>query len=283
MNKSTDYKGVLEVEYVYDGKVDYAVTRNLPEAEAVVQKVHSLIMDNEHDDPDNPQSIGIISPFRAQVELIKHSLMQVLSDTIIKKYKIDVGTAHTFQGDERDIMIVSWAIAGNSHSQSLTFLQRPNLFNVAITRARKKLFCFISKDPKTLQEGLLRSYMEYMLEYADGSKTQEKLNTDVYKNDFEKEVAKALRENGVEVRAGVEVAGFSTDLLIQLPKSEETPNPEAIILEIDGVEDNIKTPQTNIKKQTILERTGFKVERLSFREWQNSKTASIDRIKAGLR
>ena len=125
--------------------------------------------------------------------------------------------------------------------------------------------------------------MEYMLEYADGSKTQEKLNTDIYKNDFEKEVANALRENGVEVRAGVEVAGFSTDLLIQLSKSEETPNPEAVILEIDGVEDSIKSPQTNIKKQTILERTGFKVERLSFREWQNSKTASIDRIMAGLK
>ena len=29
--------------------------------------------------------------------------------------------------------------------------------------------------------------MEYLLEYTDGSKTQEKLSTDVYKNDFEKE------------------------------------------------------------------------------------------------
>ena len=276
MNRTTNYKGVLEVNYVYDGKVDYAVTKNLPEAEAVVQKIHELITDNEHDDPDNPQTIGVISPFRAQVELIKHSIMQVLSDTIIRKYKIEVGTAHTFQGDERDVMILSWAIAGNSHSQSLTFLQRPNLFNVAITRARKKLICFISKDPKTLQEGLLRSYMEYMLEYTDGSKTQEKLSTNVYKNDFEKEVAAALRENGVEVRAGVEIAGFSTDLLIN------NPDKEPIILEIDGVEDSIKTPQTNIKKQTILERTGFKVERLSFREWQNSKTASIDRIMSNL-
>ena len=282
MNKTTDYKGVLEVNYVYDGKVDYAVTRNMPEAEAAVQKIHELITDNEHDNPDNPMTIGVISPFRAQVELIKHSIMQILSDTIIRKYKIEVGTAHTFQGDERDIMILSWAIAGNSHSQSLTFLQRPNLFNVAITRARKKLICFISKDPKTLQEGLLRSYMEYLLEYTDGSKTQEKLSTDVYKNDFEKEVAKTLRENGLEVRAGVEVAGFSTDLLVKLPKSEETPNPEAVIIEIDGVEDSIKTPQTNIKKQTILERTGFKVMRLSFREWQNSQTACIDRIMSNL-
>ena len=276
MNRSTDFKGVLEVNYVYDGKVDYAVTKNMPEAEEVVKKIHELITDNEHDDPDNPQTIGVISPFRAQVELIKRSIMQVLSDSVIRKYKIEVGTAHTFQGDERDIMILSWAIAGNSHSQSLTFLQRPNLFNVAITRARKKLICFISKDPKTLQEGLLRSYMEYMLEYEEGSKTQKKLNTDVYKNDFEKEVAKALKENGVEVRAGVEVAGFSTDLLINLPKKEQ------IILEIDGVEDSIKSPQTNIKKQTILERCGFKVIRLSYREWLNSKTASMDRIMSNL-
>lgn len=276
MNKETNYKDILELNYVYDGKVDYAVTKNLPEAEAVVQKIHEIISDNEHDDPDNPKSIGVISPFRAQVELIKHSIMQVLSDSIIRKYKIEVGTAHTFQGDERDIMILSWAIASNSHSQSLTFLQRPNLFNVAITRARKKLICFISKDPKTLQEGLLRSYMEYMLEYEEGSKTQEKLNTDIYKNYFEKEVAIALKENGVKVRAGVEVAGFSTDLLISLDNSEQ------IILEIDGVEDNIEMIQTNIKKQTILERTGFKVVRLSFREWQNSKTACIDRIMSNL-
>ena len=276
MNRSTDFRGVLEVNYVYDGKVDYAVTKNMPEAEEVVKRIHQLITDNEHDNPDNPMTIGVISPFRAQVELIKRSIMQVLSDTIIKKYKIEVGTAHTFQGDERDIMILSWAIAGNSHSQSLTFLQRPNLFNVAITRARKKLICFISKDPKTLPDGLLRSYMEYMLEYEEISKNQDKLNTDVYKNDFEKEVAKELRENGVEVRAGVEVAGFSTDLLINLPQKDQ------IILEIDGVEDSIKSPQTFIKKQTILERSGFKVIRLSFREWQNSKSASIDRILSNI-
>ena len=146
MNKTTDFKDVLEVNYVYDGKVDYAVTRNLPEAEAVVQRIHELITDNEHDDPDNPQTIGVISPFRAQVELIKHSIMQVLSDSVIRKYKIEVGTAHTFQGDERDIMVLSWAIAGNSHSQSLTFLQRPNLFNVAITRARASLIVVGNKS-----------------------------------------------------------------------------------------------------------------------------------------
>ena len=34
-------------------------------------------------------------------------------------------------------MMLSFAIASNSHNQSLMFLQKPNLFNVAITRAKK--------------------------------------------------------------------------------------------------------------------------------------------------
>lgn len=55
---------------------------------------------------------------------------------MIKKHKIEIGTAHTFQGDERDIILMSWAFANNSYPQSITFLQKPNLFNVAITRAK---------------------------------------------------------------------------------------------------------------------------------------------------
>ena len=44
---------------------------------------------------------------------------------MIKKHQIEIGTAHTFQGDERDIMMISWAFADNSYMQSLTFLQKP--------------------------------------------------------------------------------------------------------------------------------------------------------------
>lgn len=42
---------------------------------------------------------------------------------MMEKHKIEIGTAHTFQGDERDIILISWAFANNSFPQSLTFLQ----------------------------------------------------------------------------------------------------------------------------------------------------------------
>ena len=59
--------------------------------------------------------------FRSQ---LKSSVARVISDYMIKKHCIEIGTAHTFQGDERDIILASWAYANNSFPQSLGFLQK---------------------------------------------------------------------------------------------------------------------------------------------------------------
>ena len=77
----------------------------------------------------------------------------------IEKHKIIVGTAHSFQGEERDIMLISWTVANNSPIQSFTFINNPNLFNVSITRANKQIRNFISTT--NLPKGLLKEYVEY--------------------------------------------------------------------------------------------------------------------------
>ena len=272
MTKNAGTDDVLELHIVTDGKVDSDATRNMPEVEAVLKRVHELILADEGND-EHPVSIGIISPFRGQVDLISKALRQVLTESTIRKHQIEVGTAHTFQGDERDVMILSWAVAENSFVQSLTFLQKPNLFNVAITRARKKLICFISREPKGLPPGLLKDYLEYIQKYLDCAKDDE-FQKNKYKNDFEKEVAQVLIMEGLEVRAGVEAAGVLPDLLVKDPETEVE-----IVVEIDGVDDNVKEKMNDTKKQTILERAGYKVTRISYREWQHSSQACVDRVK----
>ncbi len=271
MTKDAGSDDVLELHIVKDGKVDSDATRNMPEVEAVLKRVHELILADEGND-EHPVSIGIISPFRGQVDLISKALRQVLTETTIRKHQIEVGTAHTFQGDERDVMILSWAVAENSFVQSLTFLQKPNLFNVAITRARKKLICFISRDPKGLPAGLLKDYLEYIQQYMESAKDDE-FQKNKFKNSFEQEIAQALMMEGFEIKAGVEAAGVIPDLIVKDELGKE------IIIEVDGVEDNIKTNIKDTKKQTILERAGYKVTRISFREWQHSSQACIDRVK----
>ncbi len=270
MRRNDNTNKVLETIVVPDGKVDFDATRNLPEIEALVKKLHEIVVEDERKNPEKPVSIGIISPFRAQVEQLKSSVAKVLSEHMMEKHQIEIGTAHTFQGDERDIILISWAYANNSFPQSLIFLQKPNLFNVAITRARYRMINFISKDPRELPEGILRSYLGYVQEYEDrySLRDSDDFDENVYKNAFEKEVADAFRAVGHEVLCGVEIAGLSADLLID----------NKYVVECDGVEDKVPSKISNMKKQAIIERSGLKVSRISKREWQYSPKACIDRV-----
>ena len=270
MRRNDNTKKVLETVVVPDGKVDFDATRNLPEIEALVKRLHEIVVEDERKNPENPVSIGIISPFRAQVEQLKISVRKVLSEYMMEKHQIEIGTAHTFQGDERDIILTSWAYANNSFPQSLIFLQKPNLFNVAITRARYQMINFISKNPRELPEGLLRSYLGYVQEYEDrySLRTSDDFDENIYKNSFEKEVAQAFRDLGHEVTCGVEIAGLSADLVVD----------NKFVVECDGVEDKTPSKISNMKKQAIIERSGLKVSRISKREWDYSPKACIDRI-----
>ncbi|MBQ8476623.1 DUF559 domain-containing protein, partial [bacterium] len=100
---------------------------------------------------------------------------------------------------------------------------------------------------------------------------------DVFKNDFEKEVFESIieefpsyqQEN--KIKAGVEIGSVSSDIMI-----------DKIIVEIDGVQDNIAPKFNDMKKQAILERAGYGVIRITKREWQISKNACLDRVRQAL-
>ena len=270
MKQNNPNEKVLKLFEVEDGKVDFDATRNLPEIEAVVKCLHEIVVEDERENPDTPVSIGIVSPFRAQVDQLQISVNRVLSDFMIKKHQIEIGTAHTFQGDEKDIIIASWAFADNSFPQSLMFLQKPNLFNVAITRAKKQMINFISKKPTSLPEGLFRRYISYIKEYERNFELSKKAEFDEnkYKNSFEKEVAMTLRDAGYSVVAGVDIGGVNADLIIN----------NKFVVECDGMKDNVKLNMSNMKKQAIMERCGLLVCRVSIREWKMSKEAFINRL-----
>ena len=68
--------------------------------------------------------IGIISPYRDQVEEIKRQLGE----------EIEIDTVHKFQGREKDAIIIS--SVDNKISE---FVDDPNLLNVAVSRAKKYL------------------------------------------------------------------------------------------------------------------------------------------------
>lgn len=245
----------LELNVVENAKVDLDSTRNMAEVEKIIDRVHQIIQE------DKKSTIGIISPFRGQVELVKKALYQVFTSDIIRKHEIEAGTAHTFQGDERDIMLLSFTVAQNSHFQSITFAQKPNLFNVAITRARKKLINFISRPVESLPPGILREYLEYVQTISRGLPENE---TD---DPIKAEVKEMLESEGLTVKNSIEIGGQIVDFLVS---SEE----KALILELTGFED-----KEIINKHNILERCGWKMAYITSREWSYSKKACINKIR----
>lgn len=76
--------------------------------------------------------IGVVAPFRAQVDQLRKRLP--------KTDAVKVGTVHTFQGDQRDIIVLSPVGSDGIGARSSQWIQKQtNLWNVAITRAQSKL------------------------------------------------------------------------------------------------------------------------------------------------
>jgi very-short-patch-repair endonuclease len=90
-------------------------------------------------------SFGIVTPFRLQVERIKESIRrrpwwEQVSSRLTAKDRLTVGTAHVFQGDERDVMIFSPVVADGMPEKLARWVAfTDQLLNVAITRARGAL------------------------------------------------------------------------------------------------------------------------------------------------
>lgn len=76
-------------------------------------------------------SIGVISPYAAQVAAIKEKLHERYDN---KGFVVKVDSADGFQGEEDDVVIISTVRANNSGS--LGSLSSPSSTNVALTRAR---------------------------------------------------------------------------------------------------------------------------------------------------
>lgn len=95
-------------------------------------------------DCDSKVTIGIITPYRAQVSLIKRRLKEKCDGTLAR---VAIGTVHAFQGSEYDVII--WDLVDCEGERLGRLLRKPQgerLANVAISRARQKLIVFADKQ-----------------------------------------------------------------------------------------------------------------------------------------
>lgn len=137
---------------------------NPDEARAILAAIAELTGAESELPSGIAHSIGILSPFRDQVD---HLIRQV-SDSphaarLIDRHQLLVGTAHTFQGEERDIVFLSLVLDDDSPASAFRFLERPDVFNVSITRARHRMVVYRSFDPARLPaRSLVAEYLGHV-------------------------------------------------------------------------------------------------------------------------
>ena len=109
---------------------------------------------------DERLDIGLISPYRAQVKYLRHLIGRL---SFFKPFRsmISVNTVDGFQGQERDIIVIS--LVRSNEDGDIGFLRDLRRMNVAMTRARMKLL--IVGDTSTLCR---HPFYRKLKEYIDG-------------------------------------------------------------------------------------------------------------------
>lgn len=257
----------ITVDYVNGFRNSKTGAINKKEVEKVFKYVKEII---EKSQDDHPTTIGILCPFRDQVNAIVKELPKYLNTDDVDKHKIVVGTAHSLQGDEKDVVILTLSIDKNYHHGTLNFLQKPNVFNVSITRAKKQLIVLSSVEPKDLPNGLLKDFLLYAR-----ATLQQTLSTDKFDSYFEQDVAETLIKLGFSVWPQYESAGFFIDLVVGDGKNY-------IAVECDGpthFELEEKQNYKDIWRQEILQRAGWRFIRIPYRSWELDRDGCIRKIE----
>ena len=111
---------------------------------------------------DENFNIGIIAPYGAQAGLIDKLLA---SADLPENIKVSSGTIHGFQGDECDIIIAVFNPPPHISTNEDMFLNRQNIVNVAISRARDYLFILMpDEDTKNVQNLFLINKLKRLVE-----------------------------------------------------------------------------------------------------------------------
>lgn len=274
---------VENVEVVDDATDAAAETRaNRAEAEAVVRLMQAMIADPAYEG----KTFGVISMrsgSQSQIRLLKNLIYAAFDPRDIEKRRILCGSSAEFQGDERDVILLS-LVDSAAPGKMLRKLGDGNddlqkkRWNVAVSRARDQLWIVHSFDP---QSQLKHDDLRYGL-FAWAREASRAVDIDRVKSasdsPFELEVATALLKRGFKVEQQYEVGAYRIDMVLSSRGRKAA-------LECDGERYHSTDAQIrdDMERQTVLERNGWRFIRLRGSEYFRNKEAALERVVRDLK
>ncbi|WP_214786069.1 AAA domain-containing protein [Exiguobacterium sp. s183] len=256
--------------FVEDGNVAETTKDkfNVPEAKALVNHLKQLINDPRY----AKRTFGVISLLgKAQTDQIERMATDLIGIDKLIEHNVRFGDAYTFQGDERDVMLLSLVIAPNRRFTALTKETDSQRFNVAASRARDQMILFHSV---TLQDIGNQNCMRYKLvNYCQnplGDQESFEAAQHLFDSPFEEEVYKRLTNRGYLVRPQVQVNGYRIDLVVEGESNR-------LAVECDGERwHGPDVYEQDMFRQKVLERAGWTFWRVRGRHFYRDAEQAME-------
>ncbi len=248
---------------------------NPTEAEAIVSLIKAMTRHPAYEG----KTIGVISMVKDEQALLIQSLLHKRIDSVeLEKRRILAGISAEFQGDERDIILLSLVDSAPEDAALRTVREGAyelvkKRYNVAASRARDQLWVVYSFDAEhdlktdDLRFQLLQHAQQPNL--AVPGAERDRLEPE---SPLEREVAKRLTAAGFRVRQQMSIGHFRIDLVIES-------DGKRLAVECDG--ERYRTPESlgeDIARQAVLERLGWEFVRIRGSAFFRDPDASLRRV-----
>lgn len=312
-NVKQPLKPPIEYHYVKDGVFDNRA--NIKEAEAVIKLLKKVLKDKEDD-----KSIGIITFNSTQRDLILNMMDEVLFKRSVHQKRLEkelfrneasgdqsifVKNIENVQGDERDIIIFSMAYGKDPSGvvkRRFGWLNHDggqNRLNVAITRAKEKIYFVSSLMPEALKvddlsgQGpkLLKDYMRYAYYVSESNHDMvkdvlnhlhmsESQSQSMIISHMAKAIKTKLEKAGYVVESGIGIGQFKIDLALL--------NPETKTYDLGIICDLSDPDHTNARKELLhqekfLKARGWRLKRIFHMHWYEDERKVMRDIKKTLK
>ena len=254
---------------------------NVQEAKAIAQLMKACFEQPEY----NGKTFGVITmrSKSAQIRRIQQEIAKQISTDVFNERRILCGTPADFQGDERDVIFLSFVDSADADDKMLRkegdkdglMTKR---YNVAVSRAKDQLWLVHSFDwknqlnPEDLRYKLF-SHADNVLRGADD---EEEVRREAAPNSqyFEVPVALKLRELGYTITQQEPVGGFRLDIAVFGEKSVRA----AIECDGDRYHSGEKKIEEDMTRQCVLERVGWNFIRIRGSEYFRDPEKAMARV-----
>jgi very-short-patch-repair endonuclease len=246
---------------------------NEPEAAAVVDLIENLCADPKYED----MTFGVVSLLgSSQSKLIWDRLYDRLGPDVLTARRLRCGEPANFQGDERDVMVLSLVAETPSNPTgrlrgAMTKLSDERRINVAASRARDQMWVVHSIDAGRFPPGDLRGALIRHCQAPGELREHLDVLLGRCESPFEKDVVTKILARGYRrVRVQHTVNQYRIDIVVEGPDGR-------LAVECDG--DRWHGPERweqDRARQEVLERAGWTFERIRGSAFYRTPDAALE-------